>query len=810
MRQRLFPSDHPDVATGLNNVAFLLKARGDLAGAEPLYRQCFEMTERLRTGIVGDESSRAEFAAAIRLPARAAAYAGCLIELGRGDEAFGILERGRARAALDLMARAGRDLAAELRASADPAMAERAAKLDAAEQNERQAKIAVADAEAMLAGRRKEREALEKRDDLAGGDGVAGGDGGEKATRLASFDQEIAGLFDEVKDRRRDVSEAGSAVLVELRGLFPAGQALATGEVLAALSPGEMILGYAWTAERIVAVTAASGSGDRAGSPPLPPGEGRSEGSSFGRVIASTKEEVNRLAQLAARARASIESRSAAPDQDAMTELRAALLPQEVADQIAAALRLVVLPDGPLSGIPFEALLEHAPPIAYAPSATMYVDRRKLSADSHQPSAARAALIVGDPVFDRDSHDDDAVEYPQSGVLIAAVTEESNAASGGLVRGDVILRYADADIADRASLNARIAEVNQEVESGSRPGDERFAITIWRDGEEVEANLAPGRMGVQLANGPPEAALRSMANLERGFEQLAIEASALDQVWLFGGRLPPLPGTRREAEAIAAIISRRTGKKQPAATTLLLGEDATIGRVRAAVAGASNGAPPRYLHFATHGLMGSPRNPDEACLALTRPEVPGADDIGFLKLEELTTVWLGDLRGCDLVVLSACETGRGQTSGDTNFGLPLGFFAAGAPTVIASLWKVDDTATALLMARLYASLLGAFDQPRTLRGREIPAGAPMAKLEALDEAKQWLRGLSEAETEALMDAGTSPDTQPLLLAASRGVTRETDDAARAAVNGEKAVAAVDRPYRHPHFWAGFILLGDPE
>ena len=66
------------------------------------------------------------------------------------------------------------------------------------------------------------------------------------------------------------------------------------------------------------------------------------------------------------------------------------------------------------------------------------------------------------------------------------------------------------------------------------------------------------------------------------------------------------------------------------------------------------------------------------------PERPTPDDIGFLTLDELLTGWLGRLRGTELVTLSACDTARGVTQGDSVMALPMSFLVAGAETVIAS------------------------------------------------------------------------------------------------------------------------------
>jgi hypothetical protein len=81
------------------------------------------------------------------------------------------------------------------------------------------------------------------------------------------------------------------------------------------------------------------------------------------------------------------------------------------------------------------------------------------------------------------------------------------------------------------------------------------------------------------------------------------------------------------------------------------------------------------------------------------PKTPGR---GILVAEAIAGL---DLGGLDLAVLSACETGLGDVAGDEGvFGLQSGFHAAGAHTVVASLWKVDDAATQRLMTLFYDNL----------------------------------------------------------------------------------------------------------
>jgi len=770
MYRRLFPGDHPYVASSLSNLAGVLKDRGALARAEPLDREAFEMSERLRAQIIGGEQERAAFAAKLRLSARAHVYANLLAQLHRDAEALGILERGRARAALDLLERSGRDLVAEATALGDTERSQRLAEAQASEQG---TQIDLNSAEALLAGRRKERDALEKRDDL---------DAEAKARQSAAYDQQIAALVDEVKQKRQALTQAGGTVLNELRGLFPAGQALTTEEILSGLAPDEAIVSFGWSEDSVLVATATSGKTGAA-------------------IVAKDKEAAKRLSELAGQVRTALANRpSAGSDLDpAVTrELATTLLPEPVRAAIADAHRLVVLPDGPLNDIPLEVLAEAEPSLAladktivYAPSATVYLDRVKRGR-ALAGKAADSVLVLGDPVFDRGR---EKPTYPGQGVLIAAAVEGGNAAKAGLKRGDVLLRYDEQTLDEQTPLPKAIGAVNEAIQKGDRPADQAVKITYWRDGQEAQAELPPGKLGVQVRPGNPADGLRSMALLDRGFDAVAAQANALDQVRLFGGALPPLPGTRREAEAIAALFQHAgAGRVADSATPsgptvrLLLDEQATLANLTEQAPGV------RYLHLATHGLMGSAERPYDASLALTQPQEPTPEDIGFLRLQDLISKWAGRLNECELVVLSACDTQRGVRQGDSVMSLPLGFFFAGAPTVVASLWKVDDTATALLMQRFYENLVGSSHGATQPRSHEGEPGAPMSKAEALRAAKLWLRNLTADEALAL--AAQLPGSQ------DRGTVREGP--------ATEEPSSADHPYAAPYYWAAFILLGDPD
>jgi CHAT domain-containing protein/tetratricopeptide (TPR) repeat protein len=190
----------------------------------------------------------------------------------------------------------------------------------------------------------------------------------------------------------------------------------------------------------------------------------------------------------------------------------------------------------------------------------------------------------------------------------------------------------------------------------------------------------------------------------------------------------PLPGTKDEARAIVALARRlRIGATEP-----LGGKEATADRLAAAMSGE------RYLHLATHGYFArqgikSALAPDDDPITLKPWEGMGRREVvGYFPGLLSGLVWAGasappsdpasgtlqvgagimtaeaisalNLKGCELAVLSACETGLGRTAGGEGvLGLQRAFQQAGCRTVVASLWKVDDQATASLMERFYTN-----------------------------------------------------------------------------------------------------------
>ncbi len=144
--------------------------------------------------------------------------------------------------------------------------------------------------------------------------------------------------------------------------------------------------------------------------------------------------------------------------------------------------------------------------------------------------------------------------------------------------------------------------------------------------------------------------------------------------------------SRREAESISSVI--------PGALTLL-----DFGASLEAVTSPEM-ARFRIIHLATHGFLDSD-HPDQSALVLSLVDDKGNPRQGFLPVADIFNLNLP----AELVVLSACQTALGRdVRGEGLIGLTRAFMYAGATRVIASLWKVDDLATAELMKAFYQRL----------------------------------------------------------------------------------------------------------
>jgi CHAT domain-containing protein len=210
--------------------------------------------------------------------------------------------------------------------------------------------------------------------------------------------------------------------------------------------------------------------------------------------------------------------------------------------------------------------------------------------------------------------------------------------------------------------------------------------------------------------------------------------------------LAPLPAAEEEARELSTLFKKRL---------VLTGREATKTSVK--------GQSPKYdlLHFSTHGEM-IESDPLRSNLRFA----PSASDDGKLTVNEIFDMEIK----ANLVTLSACETAlvKGEEGdfpkGDDLVGLSRAFIHAGAPSVIASLWKVSDDSTVELMRAFYRNLTS------------------MTKAEALQKAQM---DLMKSSIRFHVERGPG------------GITRSSDDQPDMAIDCS-----------HPFFWAPFILVGD--
>ncbi len=181
-------------------------------------------------------------------------------------------------------------------------------------------------------------------------------------------------------------------------------------------------------------------------------------------------------------------------------------------------------------------------------------------------------------------------------------------------------------------------------------------------------------------------------------------------------------------------------------------------------------------HFSCHGSF-NPDNPLESALLLANKEPLTLGEIFELRLNK-----------CRLITLSACETGLIDLNSisDEYIGLPSGFLFAGSPSVVSSLWTVNDLSTSFLMIKLYEIL---FDENQQV---SVPV--------ALKTAQNWLQNLTIEELDKFLEqyqpqmdkhlALLQPEQRPLYKESLKQIKQRKP-----------------HPFISPYYWAGFIATG---
>lgn len=205
-----------------------------------------------------------------------------------------------------------------------------------------------------------------------------------------------------------------------------------------------------------------------------------------------------------------------------------------------------------------------------------------------------------------------------------------------------------------------------------------------QDDERVRAVKIEQTTAVQIVpnSGAPGADAATSPEFLRSVQESGVPVE--------GGRIPRLPYTRLEADAITALLPAAERKKA-------LDFDAS----RATALSAEMGQY-RYVHFATHGLLNN-AHPGLSGVVLSLVDQHGAKQNGFLRVNEVFNLRLP----AEMVVLSGCSTGLGkEVQGEGLVGLTRAFMYAGSQRVLVSLWDVSDRESAALMTNIYRGMLG--------------------------------------------------------------------------------------------------------
>lgn len=227
----------------------------------------------------------------------------------------------------------------------------------------------------------------------------------------------------------------------------------------------------------------------------------------------------------------------------------------------------------------------------------------------------------------------------------------------------------------------------------------------------------------------------------------------------------PLPFSAMEVRAVGALCR----------CTAYTGRRATKHALRQAL-------PCRIIHLATHGVFDESMESDSLYSSallfagyndwLRNGSVSAQFGNGTLTADEISRM---DLRETELVVLSACQSGLGDTSFGGTMGLLSAFSAAGARWVVCHMWKADDYVSAVFMAAFYQAYL--------IRKQSVP--------DALQAAKNYVRNVTVGELRRHGWLRVPPDIQ-------------LSENGRRYMN--RLIAANDfrKPFRDESLWGGFV------
>ncbi|MGH9872438.1 MAG: CHAT domain-containing protein [Pyrinomonadaceae bacterium] len=317
----------------------------------------------------------------------------------------------------------------------------------------------------------------------------------------------------------------------------------------------------------------------------------------------------------------------------------------------------------PLPGEAFEQLQARvAKAEAQLPSEVANISRLVLAPAAEKLGARRLVIVP-----------DGALQYLPFQILTlpAADPAGSNSASAPASPRPLVL---DHEIVNEPSASALALLINEKPTSKQT----RKTVAVFADpvfeADDPRVNSTAPKADVVTSQSQQTDSKRALRDVELAQD---------------GRHIPRLQASKIEADAIMSVTPFFSGFQA-------IGFEAS----RATVMRPDMGNY-RILHFATHGLLNDD-HPELSGVVLSLFDEKGQPQDGFLRLHDIYNLKLP----VDLVVLSACNTGLGKdVRGEGLIGLTRGFMYAGASSVVASLWKVDDEATAELMRYFYGFML---------------------------------------------------------------------------------------------------------
>jgi CHAT domain-containing protein/tetratricopeptide (TPR) repeat protein len=699
MLRRLLGKEHPRVADVVHNFAALLRAQGDYAGAEPLYREALDMRRKL----LGEDH-----------PDVAGSLNGLASLLGaRGDyagaeplaaEAAAVHEQARLRV--------GRGIdRATFQISPYPALAAVRLELgripEAWPAAERALGRALFDLLVSSRQRSLSPEETAEEDSLRK---LMGSLGRQLTTYETATAKDTTGQMakraEEMRTQVLQTEASWEAFRLKMAVKYPVaeGQAYELPRVQSVLGPEEAIVGWLDVNVR--------GAKDVRVYPPwgyVIRGRGPVEWRRLGKRAASSDQPAGSRADVLRAKVSRPPIRGGLPRAEAQALYKERLAP--LMECLEGVRHLIVIPSGQMVGIPLEALVWNG---------------------------------RGDVVGERF-----AVSYIPSATIHTWLREKEGASGAGFLAQQV--SPSRTEPAPRGNVRCLA------IADPPFCPEQLSAMTSETSPAPLTSILAsPG--ATATSSGPTFLSASDFGEPQRGDEGL-IARSALAGNREALQRLKRLPATREEARIVSGLCG---GGSRP-----LLGPEATEQElVRMAEGGELKQF--QILHIATHSLVDDQR-PENSAMILSQVDLPDPLEAavagariydGCVSAAEILREWKLD---ADLVTLSGCETALGRNvTGEGYIGLAHAFLQAGARSLLVSLWRVEDQSTSMLMGRFYESVLGGYSGVRGSDEKRAP-GSAMSKVEALQEAKGWLRAWRDPRGRQL--------------------------------------------YAHPFYWAGFVLVG---